>query len=467
MTTFSPLVIPARAFSWSRASVARAPESAFSGLTKAIACAVVFIAGWYLCLPESDVVQMPWWAAKHKFGPNLLVFEAVFAAYLVAGGLAYLWRSVIPARYATFPAAAFLTLLAVWCGLTSLLGPLPLHDAGRSARLVFLVLLMLAATSWAARDPLFVLRSFLLGLMGASIVTLVMTFLNPIILAAGSIPRLLGQNAPGPPMGIGVGLAAWLILLSRNRRDTILAVAAAMIFGVAVMLSYSKTGMFAAAMGFVSLVAVSGKVAGSRRGGVLLSIGFVVLLSLVGYLRSEGGQQVSVGLVQMLTEKLASAGSESTSVQERWSYYQGVGEIITKHPIGVGYSGFRDAMLDTDAYRSGAAADDSVSDIEQANPHALFLYYASAGGMVAAVLCVAGFLLLCWSLFSGLELYGLTGLLLAACSAVAFFVMGTSVPYLFNSTVMLIPAAISAGVRARVIAGANTDERFSTLAEPS
>jgi len=426
------------------------PQSRLTGLTKAFAFAVVFIAGWYLCLPETEFIQVPWWAAKLSIGPNILVHEAVFGVYLVVGGLRDVWRGAVAARYITLPVSVYLVLLAAWCATASLLGPLPLHDAGRSARLIVMALLLLAVTHWAAGNPLFILRTFLLGMMGGSVVNLVLTFLNPVIVAGGVLPRLLGQNAPGPPMGIAVCLAAWLILVSRSRRDTILGLSVAIICGIGVMISYSKTGMLAAGIGFASIAIVSGRVAPSRRGRVLVAALFGIVLGVASYLRGESGQRIWSGWSGMLQEKVASASSESSSVQERWSYVLGVTEIVLTHPIGVGYSGFRDAMIETEAYASGLAADETAIDAEQSNPHSLFLYYASAGGIVGGALGVAIFILLCRALLSGVGLYGLGGTLLAGMFIVAYVVLAISVAYLFNSAVMLIPAGVSAGILAHV-----------------
>ena len=305
--------------------------------------------------------------------------------------------------------------------------------------------MVLGVTHWAAANPLFVLRTFLLGLTGGALVNLVLTILNPV--TVGVLPRLMGQNSPGPPMGIGVCLAAWLILLSRNRRDTLLGLTIAVICGVGAMISYSKTGMLAAVMGLLSIFVVSGKVAGSKRGRVLVSSLFAVILGSAGYFGGNAGQDMWGAFSGVLQEKVESASSESNSVLERWSYAWGVGEIVLTHPMGVGYSGFRDAMMQTEAYRSGQAADESLVSADQSNPHSLFLYYASAGGLVGALLGIAIFILLCRAIVAGVGLYGLSGVLLALLTSVGFLVLAISVPYVFNSGVMLIPASISGGIR--------------------
>jgi hypothetical protein len=427
----------------------RAPMTRF---TKIFAFAVIFVSAWYLCLPETEaeVVTLPWWAIKHKPG-NVTIYEALFAAYLGLGGIGAVWLAATRARYLTFPVSACLVLLAIWTAVASLLAPFPMHDAGRSARLIMMAALVMAVTHWSAKDPLFVLRTFMLGLVGSSIVNLVMTFQNPIIMVAGMLPRLLGQNSPGPPMGIAVSLAAWLILVSRRPRDTVFAIIVATVCSVGAMISYSKTGMMAAVIGLGSILIVSGRVAPTRRGRLLVTLLLMLILAGAYWARGEAGQRAMNALSIMVKEKVESAQpGESVSMNERWSYVMGVSEIVAKNPLGVGYSGFRGAMLKTAAFRSGHAADEASIPAEDSNPHSLFLYYLSAGGLVGGGLGIAVFILLCSAFVRGLGIYGWSGTLVGLLIAASFLILALSVGYLFNSGVMLIPAAIAAGMHAHV-----------------
>lgn len=426
-------------------------DAAVRGLARIIAFSVLFLAGWYLCLPETDMVDLPFWAAKIEFGPNVLPHEAIFAGYLILGGLAITLRNAVRARYVTVAASVCLVFLALWCATMSLLAPYPAHDVGRSARLIMQAALLLAVTHWSASSPLFVLRSFLLGLAVGSAINLVFTFQHPLTVTV--LPRLLGQNSPGPPMGIAVCLVGWLILLSRDRADSLMAMIVAAICGVGALISYSKTGMLAAMLGFAGIALVAMRVAPSKRGRVVIGLLGMLTIAAIGFLGSEAGRPIWGAFTVMVSEKVESARpDESTSVQERWSYVIGVGEIVARNPLGVGYSGFRDAMMQTDVYATGRAADESLVDAADSNPHSLFLYYASAGGVPGAILCVAVFALLCAAFLRGLGPYGVLGKALALFLATAYFVMGTSVPYLFNSSVMLVPAALAAGLHARIAA---------------
>jgi hypothetical protein len=60
-------------------------------------------------------------------------------------------------------------------------------------------------------------------------------------------------------------------------------------------------------------------------------------------------------------------------------------------------------------------------------------------------LSLAVFLLLWRMLHRGLRVYGLVGILVANLTGMAYLVMAISVPYLLNSVIMIIPAAIAAG----------------------
>jgi O-antigen ligase len=423
-----------------------APPSLYA-FTKVFAFFIVFLAGWYLCLPETEFVDVPWWAAKHKIGGRFQIHELIFAGYLVLGGYQVVRYAAQQTSSTALPIALSMAALAGWCAITSLLGPHPAEDIGRSARLLLMAALLLTVTFWASRDTLFILRVFLLGLAASSVANLVLTFMNPVILVAGALPRLLGQNAPGPPMGIALSLAAWLILISRNRWDAGLAVVTALICAAGVIISYSKTGMLAAAFGGLSIVLVTLKVSPSNRGRLLV----VLLAGAVGgiavYMGGESGRVARAGISVMFGEKVASARpGESQSMNERMSYFVGVAEIVAKRPLGVGYSGFRDAMMATGAYASGLAADEGSIPASESNPHSLFLYYTSAGGVPGAALTLITFALLCAIMVRGLGVFGVSGAVVGLLTAGAYMMLAISIQTLFNQGIMLIPAAIAAGL---------------------
>lgn len=409
---------------------------------------IVFSAGWYLCLPMAGHIELPWWAKRIEVVSTILLHEALFLVYLLFSGWRSVLRNLASPRYASRAASIAIITLAAWCATVSLQAPLPLHDLGRSLRLIVVALLFVAITGWASRDPLIVLKSFLIGLLTGSAVNLIFTFQHPLFV--GVLPRLLGQNSPGPPMGIAVCLAGWLILLSRRRIDTALAIAVVLVCGAGALISYSKIGMFAAFVGFAGLPAVAGKVVDSKRGRVLVLALISVVIVGVLFFRGVEGSRIYSAWTEMVSAKLASARfSESHSMQARWIYVQGVAEIVSTRPIGVGYSGFRDAMIRTKAYQNPNAANEGSLGPEDSNPHGTFLYYASAGGIVGGVLSVAIYVMLCKLCAWGFRPFGNTGRTLVILISSAYFVIAMSVPYLINSVIMILPVGVAAGVGIR------------------
>jgi hypothetical protein len=421
-----------------------------AGLKRAerfLSFAILFISAWNFCLPVVENMDLPWWGTKVQIAPAVFINEALFLAYLGLGGFRQCQRLLLRMNYPNRLASICLIALAAWCAISSLLGPLPLHDAGRSARLVVMALLLMAVTHWSSRDPRFVLRAFLMGLIAGTTVNLFFTFKDAYSLV-GILPRLLGQNTPGPAMGIAVCLSAWLLLLSRRRNDVILAVLGTGVCGTGALISYSKIGLFACFMGILCVAAAMMKImASQRQRQALVCLLLIVPAGILLVLNTARGQETYSSFRQMLHEKIESANpTESLSMQIRTSYLLGVGEIVLSYPIGVGFSGFKEAMMRTEAYQGGGAADEEPISAEDSNPHAFFLYYASAGGLVGGLLGLAAFSLLWRMLHRALRIYGFAGVVVANLSGMAYLIMAISVPYLLNSVIMIVPAALAGGI---------------------
>ena len=171
-----------------------------------------------------------------------------------------------------------------------------------------------------------------------------------------------------------------------------------------------------------------------------LLVSIFLIISVIGI--SSPNVQNQLGMVGTLIEqKLWFSGDSNT---ERSSYYIGTAEILAKHPFGVGYLGFYDAMVATDIYKSGKAAHE-VSPTE-ANPHSTFLWYSVTGGVIGGVLVIVLFLLFLRVMKIGLfRVFGKTGSVFFYLIAGSMFIIGSTVPYLFNSTIFILPTAIAAG----------------------
>jgi hypothetical protein len=146
--------------------------------------------------------------------------------------------------------------------------------------------------------------------------------------------------------------------------------------------------------------------------------------------------------ITILAEQKLSGPSEGDS--QRWAYLLGTAEIVASRPLGVGYSGFFDAMTATDVYRSGMAAEEE--SVVDANPHSSFLWYTSAGGAPGGLLALLAFTFLLNSMRVGLnDALGRPGFAFFVLIALPYLVIGLTVPYIFNSNILIAPAAIAAG----------------------
>lgn len=412
---------------------------------RTLAAIILFYGAIVFCLPVpfSEEIVYPWWATKISFG-NIVLHEAVFLVWIGIYGFRFVPRRLLNGGIPTRQAAIFLIALAIWCGLVSLSSPLPLQDLGRSFRLLLMAAMMIAVVRWVRQTGDFPLLIVLLGFFAGTVINLVMSFQYPLIV--NGTMRLSGQNTPGVGMGIAIHLAAWLFFRSSNRMLQFFSIATALVFGFGCGISYSRIGWFCGALGlgawvYILILAIpNGRIKRLRMKRARRM--WVPLLSLAAALAfSSPIFQENLALAQSLMQQKEWMGGDSNKY--RANYFIGVAEIIMEHPLGVGYSGFYDAMTATEIYKSGHANEE---DSLEANPHSSFLYYTSAGGLIGGILSVALFMLLLRSMRLGLSsTFGLPGGILFALLAASFLLIGLTVPYMFNSIIMIVPTAIAAG----------------------
>lgn len=417
-------------------------------LERALAACVVFYGAVILCLPVpvlEDVI-FPWWASKIGVG-NVLLHEFLFLVWIAVYGSRFVLQSLLNGGVPTRQAALWLIALAIWCGVISLGTPLPLQDVGRSLRLLLNAVLLLAVVRWTAQMDNFPLLMLILGFFIGTIINLVVSFQNPFIV--NEVMRLSGQNTPGVAMGIAIHLSAWLFFRTSHRTVQAFAVIAALVFAFGCGISYSRIGWFTGALGLIAwaYMLVSARprernerlrLKKTRRVWVpLLALGLAALLA------SPPAQENLEWIQTLIAQKLGpDSGSEESNVNRAY-YFVAVTEILIKQPWGVGYSGFFDAITATDIYRSGQMVTEEDLD---ANPHSAFLYYSSAGGIPGGIIIIAVFIMLLNSLRLGLgSSLGPPGMAFFALAAPAFLLIGLSVPYLVNSIILIVPAAIAAG----------------------
>lgn len=400
------------------------------------------------CLPAPVLENFvyPWWAAPIRIG-NVLLHEILFLVWLAIYGSRFVVRALLNSGVPGRQPALLLISLAIWCGVISLAAPLPLQDLGRTFRLLLNAVLLLAVVRWTRQTGNVLLGMIILGFFTGTIINLIISFQNPLIV--NEVMRLSGQNTPGVSMGIAIHLSAWLFFRTSRRTLQTFAIFATLVFGFGCGISYSRIGWFAGALGLIAwayiLIAARPRepaeqlrLRKKRQVWVpLLVIGLTALLTTPFV--QESLQSIQILFEQKFDEN---TGSEKSNIA-RTAYLIGVAEILIKSPMGVGYSGFFDAMISTDIYRSGRALPEEDYD---ANPHSAFLYYASAGGILGAAMIIAVFIMLLNRMRVGLiSALDRPGMVFFALAAPTYLLIGLTVPYLVNSTILIVPAAISAG----------------------
>lgn len=409
---------------------------------------VLFFGAMVLCLPlphNDEVAHLyPWWAKRICLW-NILVHELLFGCWLVLYGGRYLLRAFFAVGTPTRQAAIWLSVLAVWCGIISLSAPLPWQDLGRTFRLLLNAALLLAVVRWARQAGEEVLIALVLGFFTGTVINLLMSFAHPLVI--NGVMRLSGQNTPGVAMGIAIHLAAWLFSRSPRLWTKLWTLCTAGVFVCSTTISFSRIGWLAGGLGMLAWLVVLGRIlvrSASLKGWLKLKWLAMPLLVVVGLLAVPTQQyfvNCSQWLLQLIDQKISYNGEGD---QQRLAYFNGTLEIILQQPLGVGYSGFYEAIIKTEAYQNPHAATE-VSSLE-ANPHATFLWYTTAGGILGGLLSLMLFLQLLNSLRVGLlAAFGKDGWAFFLCISPAFLLMGLTVPYLFNSIILIGPTAIAAG----------------------
>lgn len=406
---------------------------------------VLFYGAVVFCLPvpPSEEIIFPWWANRIGFG-NIVFHEMIFCVWISVYGSHFVFRRLLNGGFPMRQAAICLICLAAWCGLVSLFSPLPLQDFARSLRLLLFAVMLIAVIRWVRQTREWPLLILCMGFLTGTVINLVMSFENPFIV--NETMRLLGQNTPGVGMAIAIHLAAWLYFVSSNRVFQFIAITTALVCAFGCGISFSRIGWLSGIMGLTAWLYVLFiarplhfadriRVRHTRR----IWVPVIGLAAVVAF--SSSTVQENIEWVQSLVQQKEWTGGESN--QSRMSYFFGVAEIVALNPLGVGYSGFYDAMRATAVYNAGEAAEESSLD---ANPHSGFLYYASAGGVIGGGLSLALFLLLLRNMRIGLvSSIGSPGKILFNLIALPYLLIGLTVPYIFNSIILIVPAAIAAG----------------------
>jgi hypothetical protein len=422
--------------------------------------ATLAVAGWNYCLPvgeDSRALLQPL-----QLVPGVFLDDALLLAIVCVSGQSFLSVAARGRQKPAGIAALLLCALAIYCTVPGFAGPTPLRDFLESCKLALGGFLLVALAGCSAETARIALRWMVIGMSAGTLVNLGQSFESS-SLRIGSLPMLLGQNGPGTAMGVCVCLAAWLAISGVAIRDALISVGGSLPALAGAAISYSKIGMSCALLGLASLATA---VAVRRRGKPRLALKLftlMIVLTVAAGAATPTGSQVMGSLREFVRLKAASVyvdsieegGAQNSSMSARLGYAMGTLEIMESHPLGVGYSGFGAAIRETNTYRLGRSPEESddPKDLSSANPHATPLYYASAGGFVGLLLCLAAFGALLRCIMIGLRTFGGAGKIIALSSCLAYAVVFVSVPTLLRTKLLIGPAGAAVALgSARVVA---------------
>jgi len=406
--------------------------------------AILFINGWTFALPVTEET-MPIWLTPVQLIHGIFIHELLLMAYL--GFLVVKLDGYLPIRRHGASEIAFLIFGLALLGVLSNAINFQLLQLMGACRLFLLAIYFLLSIHWAKKyGPTFVLRTLLFGIASSGAINIYYAFkISPMEL--GGLPFLLGQNGPGGPLGISVVLSAWLMLVRKTLFDTTIALATGAIGVFGSSISYSKLSMLMAGFGLIAWVFVLCLTIVGRRSRRLTAMILAILLA-IAFANQDLITRYLQGVDTFINYKFVSM--DDRSIETRSQYFIITAEILLRHPLlGVGYGGFYDAATATEGYKSNRSTEEDAEAGQrgESNPHSSFLYYASANGLPGLLLTMLLFIMVLRAYWRTLSRNGMSGRVLWVCLAVSYFIFGMTLPTLFNTAILYVPAAVGISLR--------------------
>ncbi len=435
-----------------------------SRIASITAVLILFIGGYNFALPEYGL-GTPIQLVHGVYLNSALIIAYAFFVSLGAPVSQGLTRDSSARRY-----AALIACLGCAGIISAGVSPYSLLDVGQAMRLYVWSVFVLFVVHWSrARGQTFVLRWYLLGIAAGGVVNIYYSFIDPDLII-GVLPMLRARNGAGGLLGIAVVLGAWLMLLRRTPTDTAVAIAVSLIGASAAAMSFSKTALIIASCGIGAWCFALASTLTVRRLAILALAGITGIVGASTFVATSNKTKVYVASVERaIAIKISGAGLDSYSDNARYMYFWGVMDVLSKHPLaGVSYRGFYDAITHTPTYETGMMVEENPEAglRGDSNPHNSFLYYAAANGVSGLILVCALFGIFLRTLWQSLVSRGWPGRGLWVCAAAAYFVYGMTLPTLFDTEVMYLPAAVAIAlvVKERAARGSATVAAMSQVA---
>jgi O-antigen ligase len=419
-----------------------------------VAFLAVFLGGYDQVLPDVGLGVRVVIAYGVFLGNVLLALYIVM--FLCAGGFSRLHALLRESRVAIY--AGLVTALGLLGVVSAGFNATSALDAGQGARLILYAVFFVLAVYWSRTSGLFVLRTYLLGITAGGIINLYYTLTQPPLIVFDVLPVLHSSNGAGGLLAMAVGLGAWLWVMRASPWDGRIAIAVSMVGLTGVAVSFSKTAMLIGILGLCSWLSVVARKAARRvllRGTVVAMLAVAAIVAFRPYgidpwaTRDLLVRAVTVKFGNMTVE--SKFGIDAYNVTgSRFAYWPMTFRVLVQHPLlGVGYGGLYDAYSQVRAgYEDLALAE--VQGSRATNPHNSFLYYTAANGFFGMVLVTAIFALSLRALLRTCARYGFPGRMLWLTLAAAYLVYGFTLPTLFNTEVLYLPAAVAVAFAARL-----------------
>ena len=399
---------------------------------------------------------MPIWLTPVQLVHGVFIHELLFIIYL--GFLVVVQGGRLPIRQHSAREIAFLIVGLGLLGVLSNAINFQLLQVMGACRLFLLAVYFLLSIHWSKKyGPTFVLWTFLFGIASSGAINIYYAFkISPMEL--GGLPFLLGQNGPGGPLGISVVLSAWLMQARKTLFDAVIALASCAIGVFGSSISYSKLSMLMAGFGLIAWGVVLFLTFIERRSRRLSPVMLFILFA-IAFANQDRITQYLQGLGTFIDYKFSGPMEKDRSFEARSQYFIITTEIMLSHPLlGVGYGGFYDAATATEGYKSDRSAEEDAEAGQrgESNPHNSFLYYASANGLPGLFLTMLLFIMVLGAFWRTLSRNGMSGRVLWVCLAVSYFIFGMTLPTLFNTSILYVPAAVAISLMNHTRSGTST-----------
>jgi O-antigen ligase len=227
------------------------------------------------------------------------------------------------------------------------------------------------------------------------------------------------------------------MLIRESPYDIVLSILILVIFSFNALISYSKGGIILMAIGWLSwLFYILLQISLTKKTKL---VAIFLLMMIVLFVRDDGRLlQYRDSITTLLNFKFGNIKPEdNNAIRERLGYFTATKEIFFTSPLlGVGYSGFYDAVTRTKAYAKGLTPKEDAN--ANSHPHNTFLYYIAVNGILGALLSVFFFFFMISLIIRHMRDYNTFGKIFGSLLILSLFLVGSTTIWLFNGPIPIL-----------------------------